>query len=87
MALSVEVEKEEYMEDVLLALLIFNVDNKGEWMGKDVVQLKVSPIDDKNFEKIIRQLKKKKYIEVVEEEDMSRIRITKNGIEYIMERI
>jgi len=80
------VEKEEHMEDMLLALLIFNVDKKGEWIGKDVVQLKVSHLNEKKFESTFRQLKKKKYIEV-KEGDVVRMRITKHGIDYIMERI
>jgi len=81
------VDREEYMEDILLALLIFNVNNKGEWMDSDVVKLKVSSMNDEEFGKSIQFLKKKGYVETKDEKEISYMRATKKGINYLMERI
>ncbi len=79
--------QDEHVGDVLLALLVFDVENKGEWMSSDVLKLKTPSIGDEQFEDIVHFLKEKKYIEVKEEESFSYMQITKNGRAYLMEKV
>jgi len=80
------VENED-IDDILLALLIFNVNNKGEWMGSDVVKLKVPSMNEEEFGESIEFLKKKGYVKVKDEEEISYMKATKKGINYLMKKI
>lgn len=67
------------MEDILLSLLIFNVENKNKWIRKDLLKLKLGD----EIDAALNILQSRNFIECKEEY----IRITKNGIEYIVERV
>ena len=71
----------EEMEDVLLSLLIYKVDNGDAWINKNHLKMRVL-CDD--FDKIIEELKKEGYIEF---RDDDYLRITKKGVDFIVERV
>ncbi|MBC7128751.1 MAG: hypothetical protein H5T45_03350 [Thermoplasmatales archaeon] len=71
---------EEVAEDILLALLVHNVENKGGWVGKDYLRIKVNnDIDD-----ALSFLEKNGFIEI---KDENHLRITESGISYILDRV
>ena len=53
---------DEIMEDILLCLLIYNVENKDRWMGKEILKLKIG-CNEEEFDDAIQNLKEKDYIE------------------------
>jgi hypothetical protein len=79
--------QDELINDVLLALLVFDVENKGEWMGTDILKLKGMYGSDKHFKGLLDFLKEKGYIKVREEKGFSYVQITQNGRSYLMEKI
>jgi len=74
---------DEVMEDILLCLLIYNVENKDRWMDKEILKLKLS-CNELEFEDAIKNLKEKEYIEFRND---SYLRITSNGINYIIQKV
>ncbi|MEM2935451.1 MAG: hypothetical protein QXF32_03715, partial [Candidatus Thermoplasmatota archaeon] len=71
---------EEVAEDILLALLVHNVENKGEWVCKDYLKIKVNDdIDD-----ALSFLESNGFIEI---KDENHLRITERGISYILDRV
>lgn len=74
---------EEIIDDILLSLLIYNVDNKNKWIWIDLLRLKIN-CDDEFFNKALNELKERKFIEM---KNKNYVRITKNGIKYIVEKV
>ena len=73
----------EAIEDVLLSLLIYNVDNKGAWISCNLLKMRVG-YGDEEFDNILEHLKKEKYIEFRDDEHL---KITKKGIDFITSRV
>lgn len=73
----------EVIEDVLLSLLIYNVDNKGAWISCNLLKMRVG-CSDEEFDNILEHLKKEKYIEFRDDEHL---KITKKGIDFITSRV
>lgn len=71
---------EEVAEDILLALLVHNVENKDEWVGKDYLKIKVG----ENIDDALSFLEENGFIEI---KDENHFRITKSGISYILDRV
>jgi len=72
---------EEIVEDILLTLLIYNVENKGKWMEKNILKVKVG---EEELLTALSFLKEKNYVEFKDEEHL---RITDDGIHFILERV
>ena len=75
-------ELDEIMEDILLKLLIHKVENDDRWVGMDVLKLKIGYGSDE-VEAAIHSLQEEGLVEMNEET----LRITKEGIECIVERV
>ena len=71
----------EEMEDILLSLLIYRVDNGDAWISCNHLRMRV-PCD--NFDSVMKTLKEKGYVEFRDEEH---VRITSKGIDYIISRV
>jgi len=76
----VAMENEE-MEDILLSLLIYRVDNGDAWISCNHLKMRV-PCE--NFDEAIEMLKKEGYVEFKNNEHL---RITKKGIDFIVSRV
>lgn len=76
-------EIQEIIEDILLNLLIFNVENRNRWMGVEILKLKIKCSDDE-FENAMEFLKKE---ELVEFKNEDYLKITDNGIKYIIQKV
>ncbi len=76
-------EIDEIIEDILLSLLIYNVNNKNKWMWIDLLKLKIN-CDKEILNKAIDVLKENKFVEI---RNNNYIKITKDGIDYIIEKI
>ncbi len=74
---------DEIMEDILLCLLIYNVENKDRWMGKEILKLKIG-CNEEEFDDAIQNLKEKDYIEFRNDDYL---RITPDGIDYIIQKV
>ncbi len=72
---------EEIADDILLVLLVYNVDNKGKWMEKDLLRIKIR---EEDFAPALDFLKEKNYIEFKDDEHL---RITEEGIDYILQKV
>jgi len=71
----------EDIEDILLSLLIYRVDNGDAWINRNHLKMRV--LCD-NFEELIKKLKEEGYVEF---RDDDYLRITKKGIDFIVERV
>jgi len=73
---------DEIMEDILLKLLIYKVENNDRWVGMDVLKLKMRH-GSEEVENAIHLLNEGGLIERNEDA----LRITKQGINCIVERV
>ncbi|HEC75777.1 MAG TPA: hypothetical protein ENI33_00765 [Thermoplasmatales archaeon] len=71
----------EVVEDILLNLLIYNVDNREGWMRIDLLKLKMG---NENIEEEINSLVDDKFVEL---KNKDYLRITKEGIDYIVQKV
>ncbi|MCD6512405.1 MAG: hypothetical protein J7K61_02220 [Thermoplasmata archaeon] len=71
------------MEDILLTLLVYNVDNKDAWIGIELLKMKVG-MEDEEMNEAIKNLADRGYIEFRDEEHL---KITKEGIDFIVSRV
>ncbi|KAA0002357.1 MAG: hypothetical protein FE044_03205 [Thermoplasmata archaeon] len=71
----------EEIEDILLSLLIYRVDNGDAWINCSHLKMRV-PCE--NFDDALKKLKEDGYIEFKDDEHL---RITKKGIDYIVSRV
>lgn len=71
----------EIAEDILLNLLIYNVDNREGWMGIDLLKLKMG---NEDIEDEIESLVDNNFVEL---KNSDYLRITKKGIDYIVEKV
>ncbi len=71
------------IEDILLTLLVYNVDNKDSWMGMELLKMKVG-MEDEVMRKAIKELAENGYVELRDEEHL---KITKEGIDFILSRV
>ncbi|HEC87826.1 MAG TPA: hypothetical protein ENI52_00750 [Thermoplasmata archaeon] len=71
----------EVAEDILLNLLIYNVDNREGWMRIDLLKLKMG---NENIEEEINSLVDGKFVEL---KNSDYLRITKEGIDYIVQKV
>lgn len=71
----------EIAEDILLNLLIYNVDNREGWMGLDLLKLKMG---NENIEDEIESLVDDNFVEL---KNRDYVRITSEGIKYIVGKV
>ena len=74
---------DELKEDILLNLLVYNVENKNSWVRLDSLKIKFET-EDKSIEDEIAILKENNFVEMRNDDC---IRITKEGINYIIEKV
>lgn len=76
------VEMDEIMEDILLKLLIYKVENGEKWVDTEILKLKLKHHENE-IEECITSLENNGLIERNEES----IRITREGIDFIVQRV
>ena len=76
-------EPDEFMEDILLGLLVHNVENKQGWIGIHALKIKFEH-EDLHVDDALSNLME---LDFIEQKNDSGVRITSKGIDYIINKV